>query len=555
VLDATLADQLRSHFSRISRPVELVASLDDGDESARLSRFLDDVAGLSDAISVVRGDGDARRPSFAVSSEATGDRVRFAGVPGGHELSSLVLAVLHVGGHPSTVPADLLERARRLDGDLAFETFFSVTCQNCPDVVQALNLLSVVNPNVRHVAVDGTTFRQEAEARDVMAVPSVFLNGEPFLQGRATLDDIVTALEDRQGGDDRPAAHPKDAASNDPASKDPAPRDPFDVLVVGGGPAGASAAVYAARKGIRTGVVAERFGGQVLDTVAIENFISVPATEGPKLAAALEGHVRGHDVDLIGADRAVRLLPRSPADGLVGVELASGTTLRATTVVLSTGARWRRLGVPGEDRLRNRGVTFCPHCDGPLFAGKRVAVVGGGNSGVEAAIDLAGLAAHVTLVEFDGSLRADAVLQRKLHSLPNADVVLNAATTEVLGDTRVTGLAYDDRGTGEPHRLDVDGVFVQIGLVPNSEWLEGAVELTARGEVVVDHRGATSVPGVFAAGDCTTVPFKQIVIAVGAGSTAALSAFDYLIRSTAPEAVPAGVAGAVPAGVAEAVAG
>ena len=314
--------------------------------------------------------------------------------------------------------------------------------------------------------------------------------------------------------------------------------------MVGGGPAGASAAIYAARKGIRTGVLSERFGGQVLDTMAIENFISVPYTEGPKFAAALEQHVKEYEVDVMDLQRATRLVPASEReDGFVSVELENGASVQARSVILSTGARWRQMGVPGEDEYRNKGVTYCPHCDGPLFKGKRVAVIGGGNSGAEAAIDLAGVVAHVTLIEFDDKLRADDVLQRKLASLPNVDVIVSALTTEVLGDgAKVTGLRYTDRTNDQSHDLELDGIFVQIGLLPNTEWLEGTLELSPRGEIVIDDRGQTSLPGVFAAGDCTTVPYKQIVIAMGAGSTAALSAFDHLIRTSAPAAKePAGV--------------
>jgi alkyl hydroperoxide reductase subunit F len=390
-------------------------------------------------------------------------------------------------------------------------------------VVQALNLMAVVNPHITHTAVDGALFQDEVDARGVMAVPTVFLDNEVFDQGRMSLEQIVDRLDE---GSTAREAERIDAEA------------PFEVLVVGGGPAGAAAAIYAARKGIRTGVASERFGGQVLDTMAIENFISVPHTEGPKLAAALEQHVRSYEVDVMDRQRARRLLPAAGPGGLHTVELESGATLRARTVVLSTGARWRQLGVPGEDEYRNKGVTYCPHCDGPLFKGKRVAVIGGGNSGVEAAIDLAGVVAHVTLLEFDDALRADEVLQRKLRSLPNADVVTSALTTEVFGDgDKVTGLLYEDRGSGAHHRLDLDGVFVQIGLLPNTEWLEGTVELNRTGEVVIDQRGETSVPGVFAGGDCTDVPYKQIVIAMGAGTTAALSAFDHLIRT--PEAAAA----------------
>ncbi len=531
MLDAALTAQLTSHFEKITRPIELAASLDDSPKSRELEALLDQLASLSDRITVVRSDDDDRRPSFAIRRVGTDVDVRFAGIPLGHELTSLVLAVLQVGGHPSTASPDVLQQVEDLEGDFAFETYVSLTCQNCPDVVQALNLMSVVNPRITHVAIDGALFQDEVEARQVMAVPAVFLNGEPFDQGRMTLEQIVGKLD--TGGAERGAAA-IDA------------KDPFDVLVVGGGPAGASAAVYAARKGIRTGVVSERFGGQVLDTMAIENFISVPYTEGPKLASALEQHVKEYEVDVMDLQRAARLVPAAEPGGLVTVELESGASLQARSVVLTTGARWRQTGVPGEAQYRNKGVTYCPHCDGPLFKGKRVAVIGGGNSGVEAAIDLAGIVAHVTLIEFDDRLRADDVLQRKLRSLPNVDVVMSARTTEMLGDgEKLTGLTYDHRTTGETHEIAIDGVFVQIGLLPNTEWLDGAVALSPRGEIDVDERGHTSVPGVFAAGDCTTVPFKQIVIAMGTGSTAALSAFDHLIRTSAPAEPEAAAVAAV----------
>ncbi len=510
-LDAGLVAQLRTHFDKIVQPIRLVASLDDTPKSAELRELLTEVAALAPDRIEVSVDGDeARRPSFAI--ERAGEpsvTVRFAGIPLGHEFTSLVLALLHVGGHQPNVRPATRERIEQLDGDLHFETFFSLSCQNCPDVVQALNAISVLNPNVTHTAIDGALFQGEADARGVMAVPAVFLNGEAFAQGRMSLDEIVDKLA--------PTAAPVDDD-----------RDPYDVLVVGGGPAGASAAIYAARKGIRTGIVAERLGGQVLDTMAIENFVSVPRTEGPRFARELEEHVREYDVDVIDRRRVTTI---KPAD-MTTVELDDGARLHARTVVVTTGARWRDLGVPGEREYRNKGVTYCPHCDGPLFKGKRVAVVGGGNSGVEAAIDLAGITANVTLLEFDDHLRADDVLQRKLRSLPNVDVIVSARTTEIAGDgTKVTGLSYEDRATNATHTVDVDGVFVQIGLLPNTDWLDGTVELSPRGEIVVDDAGRTSVPGVFAAGDCTTVPYKQIVIAMGQGATAALSAFDHLIRA------------------------
>ncbi|MGY3038899.1 alkyl hydroperoxide reductase subunit F [Rhodanobacter sp. TND4EL1] len=518
MLDETLKTQLQAYLEKLVQPIELVAALDDSAKSRELDELLQQIAALSDKISLRRDDSEARKPSFAINRIGTDIGVRFAGLPMGHEFTSLVLALLQVGGHPSKAAADTIEQIRNLDGDFKFETYFSLSCQNCPDVVQALNLMSVLNPRIQHVAIDGALYQDEVDARQVMSVPTVYLNGEVFDQGRMSLEQIVAKLDT--------------GASAREAEKIKA-KEAFDVLVVGGGPAGASAAVYAARKGIRTGVAAERFGGQVLDTMGIENFISTTYTEGPKLAAALEQHVHEYDVDVMNLQRAERLVPASDAtNGLVEIQLANGATLKSKTVILSTGARWRQMGVPGENEYRNKGVAYCPHCDGPLFKGKRVAVIGGGNSGVEAAIDLAGIVAHVTLIEFDGKLRADEVLQRKLRSLPNVDIIVSALSTEVLGDgQRVSALVYRDRVSEQMHTLELEGIFVQIGLLPNTEWLKGTLELSPRGEIVIDERGQTSLPGVFAAGDATTVPYKQIVIAMGAGSTAALSAFDHLIRS------------------------
>ncbi|MBO9717049.1 MAG: alkyl hydroperoxide reductase subunit F [Pseudoxanthomonas sp.] len=522
MLDASLKTQLQAYLERLTRPVHLVASLDDGASSAEMLALLQDIEAPSPKVSLeVRRDDAQRKPSFAVTSPGHDISLSFAGLPMGHEFTSLVLALLQAGGHPSKAAADVIEQVKSLDGEFLFETYFSLSCQNCPDVVQALNLMAVLNPKVKHVAIDGALFQDEVEARQVMSVPAVFLNGELFGYGRMGLEEIVARLD--TGAEKREAEKIAKKAA-------------FDVLVVGGGPAGAAAAIYAARKGIRTGVAAERFGGQVLDTMAIENFISVPHTEGPKLAAALEQHVREYDVDVMNLQRATALVPAGD-DGLVEIKLANGASLKSKSVILSTGARWRQMNVPGENEYRNKGVAYCPHCDGPLFKGKRVAVIGGGNSGVEAAIDLAGIVSHVTLVEFDGKLRADEVLQRKLRSLPNVRIVTSAQTTEVLGDgQKVTGLVYTDRTSHDSHRVELEGVFVQIGLLPNTEWLKGTVELSPRGEIVVDERGQTSVPGVFAAGDCTTVPYKQIVIAMGEGSKAALAAFDHLIRTSAPKA-------------------
>ena len=518
MLDANLKTQLKAYLEKVTQPFEIVASLDDGAKSQELLGLLNDIVSLSDKITLRTDGADARRPSFALNRIGGNISLRFAGIPMGHEFTSLVLALLQVGGHPSKLEADVIERIQSLDGDYSFETYFSLSCQNCPDVVQALNLMAVLNPRIKHVAIDGALFQSEVEQRQVMSVPSIYLNGEPFGQGRMGVEEILAKLD-------------TGAATRD-AEKMNA-KAPYDVLVVGGGPAGAAAAIYAARKGIRTGVAAERFGGQVLDTMAIENFISVKETEGPKLARALEEHVRAYDVDIMNLQRASALVPAAKEGELHEVKFENGASLKAKTVILSTGARWREMNVPGEQEYRGRGVAYCPHCDGPLFKGKRVAVIGGGNSGVEAAIDLAGIVSHVTLLEFAGELRADAVLQRKLASLPNVTTHVMAQTTEVKGDgQKVTGLVYKDRNSGEEHLVELEGIFVQIGLLPNSDWLKGSVELTRFGEIIIDARGQTNIPGVFAAGDVTTVPYKQIVIAMGQGSTAALSAFDHLIRTT-----------------------
>jgi alkyl hydroperoxide reductase subunit F len=513
MLDAAIQSQLKTYLERLQRPIELRASLDASPAAEEMRALLRDIERLS-ALVHVREDGEAaRRPSFAVGPVGEIARTSFAGVPLGHEFTSLVLAMLHAGGHPPKLETETIEQVRALPGPLAFETYIALSCHNCPDVVQALNLIAALNPGVTHVMVDGARFQDEIARREIMAVPAVYLNGEPFGQGRMTLEEILARLD---SGSVARAAAQLDAKA------------PYDMLVVGGGPAGASAAIYSARKGIRTGIVAERFGGQVLDTLGIENFISVKQTEGPKLVVSLEQHVKDYDVDVMNLQRAKRLVPGAD---LIGVELENGATLKARSVVLATGARWRELGVPGERQYRNKGVAYCPHCDGPLFKGRRVAVVGGGNSGVEAAIDLANLVQHVTLLEYDARLRADAVLQERLSSLPNVTVITQAATTEVLGDgSKVNGLVYTDRASGESRRIPLEGVFVQIGLLPNTEWLEGTLQLTTRGEIVIDSRGQTSAPGVFAAGDCTDVPFKQIVISMGAGASAALGAFEYLVR-------------------------
>ncbi|MGK5020978.1 alkyl hydroperoxide reductase subunit F [Janthinobacterium lividum] len=520
MLDVNLKAQLKTYLEKVVQPIEIVANLDDSAKAREMEELLQEIVLLSDKITLLkRLDDTERKPSFSINRPGTDIGVRFAGIPLGHEFTSLVLALLQVGGHTIKFDEAVIEQIRNLEGDYAFETFISLSCHNCPEVVQALNAMAVINPRIKVTTIDGGVFPKEVEERQIMSVPMMFLNGQHFGQGRTNVEEILAKIDTNAGARQAQALSKKGV---------------FDVLIVGGGPAGAAAAVYAARKGIKTGVLAERFGGQVLDTLAIENFISVSETDGPKFAMALEQHVKEYEVDIMNTQRAMKLTPGK----LIEIETVNGAILKAKTVILATGARWREINVPGEKEYRNHGVAYCPHCDGPLFKGKRVAVIGGGNSGVEAAIDLAGLVKHVTLIEYGAELRADAVLQRKLHSLPNVSVVSSAQTTEINGDGKiVNGLSYTDRVSGASHKVDLEGVFVQIGLVPNTEWLKGTVTLSRQGEIEVDARGQTSIPGVFAAGDVTTVPFKQIIIATGEGAKAALSAFDHLIRSDDDEVV------------------
>ena len=517
MLDTAMKTQLQAYLQNLRAPIRLIASLDNSSGAAEMRELLQEIAELSEKVHFVDSGTDARRPSFVIAKEGETRGVRFAAIPMGHEFTSLVLALLWTGGHPPKVDAEVLEQIKALDDDYKFEVYMSLSCHNCPDVVQAATLMAIYNPKIQTTVVDGGLFQDEVNERQVMAVPMVFMNDALFASGRMTLEEIVGKLDTRS--DEREAAKLNAKA-------------PYDVLILGGGPAGAAAAVYAARKGIRVGVAAERFGGQVNDTMAIENYISVLETDGPKLAAALEAQVRHYEVDIMNLQRADQVIPATEPGGLITVQMANGGSLKSRSVILSTGARWRNVNVPGEAEYKNKGVAYCPHCDGPLFKGKRVAVIGGGNSGVEAAIDLAGVVEHVTLVEFADALKADAVLVNKLKSLANVNIHVNAQTTEITGDgQKVNGLRFKDRITGEEHAVTLAGVFVQIGLVPNTDFLKGTVSLSHFGEIVIDDKCHTNVPGVFAAGDVTTVPYKQIVIAAGEGSKAALSAFDYLIRT------------------------
>ena len=522
MLDSNLKSQLQTYLQNLRQPIRLIASLDDSAHSAEMRELLQDIVSLSDKVSFDETGTDARKPSFVIARQGETRGVCFAAIPMGHEFTSLVLALLWTGGHPPKVEPQVIEQIKALDADMKFEVYMSLSCHNCPDVVQAAALMAIYNPRIQTTVIDGALNQAEVDARQVMAVPMVYMNDKVFGSGRMSLEEIVAKLDTRSA--EREAARLSE-------------KDPFDMLVVGGGPAGAAAAVYAARKGIRVGVAAERFGGQTNDTMAIENYISVLETDGHKFAAALEAQVRHYEVDIMNLQRAEKIVAAAEAGGMLQVHMSNGAVLSARSVIVSTGARWRNVNVPGEQEYKNKGVAYCPHCDGPLFKGKRVAVIGGGNSGVEAAIDLAGVVAHVSLIEFADALKADAVLVSKLKSLSNVDIHLNAQTSEITGDSRnVNGLRFKDRTTQQEHALALEGVFVQIGLVPNSEFLKGTLELSRFGEIVIDDKCRTSLPGVFAAGDVTTVPFKQIVIAAGEGAKAALSAFDYLIRTPEPVA-------------------
>ena len=508
LLDADIKAQLNQYLQMMEGPVVLKVSAGADEVSNNTLELVNELASMSSQITVERTTLP-KTPSFSVNRPGEDTGVTFAGVPLGHEFTSLVLALLQVSGRAPKVDQKVIDQIKKIEGEYRFESYISLTCHNCPDVVQALNLMSILNPNITHTMIDGAAFKEEVESKNIMAVPTVFLNGEEFGGGRMSIEEILAKM------------------GTGPDASELSDKDPFDVLVIGGGPAGASAAVYAARKGIRTGIVAERFGGQIMDTLGIENFISVKYTEGPKLAASLEEHVKEYNVDIMNTQRAKRLEKKD----LVEIELENGAVLKSKAVILSTGARWRNVGVPGEAEFKNKGVAYCPHCDGPLFEGKHVAVIGGGNSGIEAAIDLAGIVRHVTVIEFLPELKADSVLQERLHSLPNVTVITNAQTKEIHGNDTVNGISYINRETNEEHHIELEGVFVLIGLVPNTDWLEGSVERTSRGEIIVDNHGATNIPGVFAAGDCTNSAYKQIIISMGSGATAALGAFDYLIRN------------------------
>ncbi|MEK7660709.1 MAG: alkyl hydroperoxide reductase subunit F [Pseudomonadota bacterium] len=510
-LDSNIKAQLAQYLTMLEEDIVIKIAKGDDVFSAQMHELVHEIASMSDKISV-ESAGLQRIPSFTIGRASLPANITFAGIPLGHEFTSLVLALLQTSGRPPKIDAVLIEQIGAIKGQFSFETYVSLSCHICPDVVQALNAMAALNPNITHTMIDGGVFKNEIEAKQIMGLPTVFLNGEMFANGRITIEEIIAKIDT--------GAHAREAEALNQ-------KEPFDVLIVGGGPAGASAAIYAARKGIRTGIVAERFGGQVLDTMGIENFISVPYTEGPKLVQSLEEHVKQYEVDIINLQKVKSLRRRD----FVELELENGAILKSKTVIIATGARWRNLGVTGEAEYKNKGVAYCPHCDGPLFKGKNVAVIGGGNSGIEAAIDLAGTVNHVTVLEFLPDLKADEVLQKRLFSLPNVTVHRNVQTKEITGTDKVNGIRFTNRETGKETHVELQGVFVQIGLVPNTDWLGEAIEKTKFGEIIIGAHGETNMEGVFAAGDCTNIPYKQIIIAMSAGATASLGAFDYLIRN------------------------
>ena len=514
-LDITIKNQLQDYMARLVYPIKLLANVDEAASSQEMLEMLEEVASLSEKITLNRDiDTSKRIPSFEVNRDTDTTGITFAGIPSGHEFTSFVLALLQAGGHPLKIDAEKIEQIKNIQGKFYFETYISLSCHNCPDVVQALNAMSIINPNISHVMIDGALFQKEVEEKQIMAVPTIFLNGQSFGQGRMELDEIVNKI---------------DASASLKEAEKISKKETYDILIIGGGPAGSSAAIYSARKGIRTGIVAERFGGQVMDTLGIENFISVKATEGPKLVTALEEHVKEYEVDIMNLQRA-KSIQKNDENALFEVELENGGKLKSKSVIVATGARWKELNIPGEKEFKGKGVAYCPHCDGPLFKGKHVAVIGGGNSGVEAAIDLANIVGHVTLFEFAPELKADDILQKRLYSLSNVDVVLNAQTLEVLGADKVNSMIYLDRKTNEKKTISLEGIFIQIGLLPNTDFVKNTVDLSKFGEIIIDGHGQSSLPGLFAAGDVTTVPYKQIIIALGEGAKASLGAFDYLIR-------------------------
>ncbi len=509
MLDNDIKTQLQTYLQMIINPVIIEACLDDSNDSNQISSFLKEVSDMSDKVSYQEATSSIYKPSFFIKNQTSNIHINMAMLPTGHEFTTFVLALLQVGGHPLKISEKTISDIKNIKEELSFTTYISLSCPNCPDVVQAINIMALLNPNIKSTTVDGSLFEEEVEEQNITAVPTIKLNGQDFSQGRISLEDILNKL---------------DAVDTQAQAKELNEKGIFDVLVIGAGPSGATAAIYAARKGIKTGIIADRLGGQLLETIDIENFISIKKTQGQKFAQAIEEHIKEYDVDIMLPFLATSITKQN---NIFEITLNNNATIKAKSVITSTGARWRKLGVEGDDK---KGVVYCPHCDGPLYKGKEVAVIGGGNSGVEAAIDLAGIVKKVTLVEFMDSLKADDILQKKLKSLPNIEIITSAQVSKVIGGDKASGFEYINRTTQEIKTIEVNAIFVQIGLMPNTEWLKDFVELNKAKEIIIDSKCQTSVAGFFAAGDASSVPYKQIIIAAGEGAKASLSAFDYLIR-------------------------
>lgn len=516
MLTQDILKTLSAYTESMTQHVRFVVQTGSHSKRQELLDMLTAFAGVSDKLSIEERDAGLRSPvSFTLEADSQPTGVVFSGIPGGHEFNSLVLAVLQSGGRPGKLDPQIADSIAKINSQLHFEVFVSLSCHNCPDVVQALNQFALANSNIGCEMIDGGLFQNLINERDIQGVPSVYLNGELFANGKVEIAELVEKLQ---------TAHPE-MLEQGPTTALPTQ----DVVVIGGGPAGVAAAIYSARKGLAVTLVADRLGGQVKDTVGIENLISVPKTTGNELAGSLRQHMENYTINL----REFVKVDKFTKGSTKLVRLSSGEEIATRTIVIATGARWRDLGVPGEKEHIGNGVAYCPHCDGPFFKGKDVAVIGGGNSGIEAALDLAGIVKSVTVYEFMPTLRADQVLVEQAQQRDNIRIVTNAATTRVLGDNgKVVGLEYRDRATEQVHQQDLAGIFVQIGLVPNSQFLQGVVDMTNRGEIVIDERCQTSEPGVYACGDVTTVPYKQIVIAMGEGAKASLAAYEYLLMQT-----------------------
>lgn len=510
MLDTEIKEQLKTVFADLNSNIGLVYSDSDHPDQAELLSLLESLAETSPKVNLQKNETKEKAvaPQFTLFKDDKPTGITFKGIPTGHEFSSLVLAILNADGKGKWPDQNFVQRIRSLKGAVRVRTYISLTCENCPDVVQALNLMSLIHPDFKHEMVDGGYFQNEISDLGIQGVPSVVVEGKLVHSGRISFLDLLKKMEEFYGAE---------SVDNKPVDL-----GVFDVAVIGGGPAGASAAIYSVRKGLKTVIIAEKFGGQVQETKGIENLISVVYTEGPQLSAELHKHVLSYPIKLLEHRRVNKVIK---ADNLI--ELEGGEFLKAKSIIVTTGAKWRELGVPGEKEYLGRGVAFCPHCDGPYYKGKKIAVIGGGNSGVEAAIDLAGIVSDLVLFEYNDSLKADQVLVDKLNSLPNVSVVTSAKTKAVLGDgQKVNKLVYQDRKTEKDVEIDLDGVFVQIGLLPNSQFIKDVVETNKFGEIIVDEKGRTSAKGIYAAGDVTTTPYKQIVIAIGEGAKAALAAFE-----------------------------